>query len=336
MKWFFPILIAVLSLSMSSRQNAVRTFDDDLSPPGVRLQAQDVDVELAADRTEFEPAAEGLSVSVFRVFRGEVVAVPGLDRVLDCKDGAELAVELPLKTTKFAVKNRGTVYTVNARAKCGALRLYFDAASAGGQAVGIWHVARVAETRLADAVGLDFWKSSITFNFPGDGDYYTYNSVSITRGDYWDVVGHELGHAIYDQGKIGSFGGGQHLIDACYNETLAFSEGWASYFSAWLLIGLDDADAKFEFMVPRRAPIRFENIPGDVCKGSTNEWRVTGFLWDLIDSHEDPEIANYSFAQTWNALTNKRVNGVTAAQEKLRAAGFDEERLRASWELNFR
>lgn len=336
MKWSFVVLVAVLSMSMSASQRALRTFDEDLTPPGVRLLASDVDVRIAADRQEFEPASEGLTVSVFRTFRGEEVSVPGLERTYECRDGAELAIELPLRTSKFSVVNRGTVYAVNARAKCGKLRLSFDAASPGGQAVGIWHVAKLAEDRLREAVGLEFWRSSITINFPGSGDYYSYNRVNITRGDYWDVVGHELGHAIYDQAKIGTFGGGEHLIDQCYSEELAFSEGWASYFSAWLQVGLDDVDAKFEFMVPRRAPIRFENIPADVCKGSANEWRVTGFLWDLIDSHEDPESVNYSFAQAWTALAGKRVTGAGQARDRLRAAGFSDEKLNASWEQNFR
>lgn len=39
--------------------------------------------------------------------------------------------------------------------------------------------------------------------------------------------------------------------------------------------------------MPRRAPVRIENTPADVCAGNRNEWRVASVLWDVYDTHGD-------------------------------------------------
>jgi hypothetical protein len=181
--------------------------------------------------------------------------------------------------------------------------------------------------RLKNTVGLEFWNNPIEFNWPSDGDYYSFGEVNLTRGDHWDIVGHEFGHAIYDLSQMGVFGGGQHYIDRCYTHALALSEGWASYFAGWLNFDLRDPDPHFEFMVPRRAPIRIENIPEDVCRGQTSEWRVSGFFWDLIDLNLDREAAEFAFTHVWKALAGRRSSSVGVAIETLKKAGFDPARI---------
>ncbi|MFP5501741.1 MAG: hypothetical protein ACLGIN_04575, partial [Candidatus Sericytochromatia bacterium] len=105
-----------------------------------------------------------------------------------------------------------------------------------------------------------------------------------------------------------SGGGGPHKIDECYSGGLAWSEGFASFFSAVISIRRDDPDAKFEYMVPRRKPIRIENVPDDVCEGYTNEWRVSSALWDLYDTNEDgTDRVALSFKTIWGALV--KTNG---------------------------
>ena len=117
--------------------------------------------------------------------------------------------------------------------------------------------------------------------------------------------------------------GGSHKIDECYSEGLAWSEGWASFFAAAVHLSPDDADAKFEFMVPRRAPIRVENVPDDVCKGSASEWRVFSGLWDLYDRHEDglDHIA-LGFGPIWKGVTSGESSSVLDGY-RLIAAGLD-------------
>ncbi|MBC7544494.1 MAG: hypothetical protein H7338_17370 [Candidatus Sericytochromatia bacterium] len=160
--------------------------------------------------------------------------------------------------------------------------------SANGQAAWIHMLFVQAENKLQGyGVGLDWWKTSIRTTWPGSGDYYQGNSLNLTGAHQWDVNGHELGHALSDQAFNMRFGGGQHYIDRCYDPTIAWSEGVASFISAVISIDPADDDAKFEFMVPRRAPLRYETVPADVCEGQENEWRVGAACWDLFDTHGD-------------------------------------------------
>jgi hypothetical protein len=207
--------------------------------------------------------------------------------------------------------------------------------SDGGQALGIWQTAVRARKNLEAEVGLQFWRRPIEFFWPGKGDYYSGDQVNLTRGDHWDVVSHELGHAIYDQAGIGTFGGGQHYIDQCYSEAMALSEGWASFFAGWLNRELSDPDARFEFMVPRRAPIRFENVPQDVCGKSTNEWRVISWFWDLIDTHEDSEQLSESFQHLWKDLSQTHASSATRTREILIGKGWNRDSLNSLWKMDF-
>ena len=63
-------------------------------------------------------------------------------------------------------------------------------------------------------------------------------------------------------------------------------------------------------MVPRRKPIRVENVPADVCNGHTNEWRVGAAMWDMYDTHVDgtDEVA-ISFGSIWGALVRTGTPG---------------------------
>jgi hypothetical protein len=236
----------------------------------------------------------------------------------------------------FQVAYRKTyelIFTIN----CGEKTiLIFDFDSTGGQVLGIVDIAETAMNKLKDNKLLSFWKKKIKIKWPANGDYYSYNTVNVTKGYQWDVVGHELGHAIYDQANIGSFGGGSHRIDQCYSEALALSEGWASLFGAWIKVSLSDPDAKFEYMVPRRAPLRFETIPPDVCSSHKNEWRVTGFLWDLIDLNGDErDSSSMNFIKFWKSGENKNYRSAKKLAKGYIKQGFDPILMNVIWKQNF-
>jgi hypothetical protein len=221
--------------------------------------------------------------------------------------------------------------------KCGeSAKFIFDYDSFAGEVMGIFEIAELARKKFENLGLIDFWNKQISIVWPGSGDYYSWGTVNVTKGYQWDVVGHELGHAVYDLADIGRFGGGSHRIDECYTINLALSEGWASFFSAWLKVQIDDADAKFEYMVPRRAPLRFETIPSDVCAGPKNEWRVTGFLWDIIDQNDDgQDSSRMSFKELWLKTRNKNFSGIEALADFLETDGFDPVLLNVVWEQNF-
>lgn len=351
--------IAVLLLcSIAQAQSQVVTDDSDISAAPYGF-VRAVPSELSPDQVEATPSEDGsTSIEVLRLMKGTLTAVSGLTIsagdgfwggeqavtgvwgevwLQNCPAGESVRASASLEDSHFSITSGRRTYRISATVACGNhVRLIFNEDSDGGQALGIWQVAYRAKAQLAEAVGLDFWRSTIPFSWPADADYYSWGTVHISRGDHWDVVGHEMGHAIYDQADIGAFGGGQHFIDRCYSGNLALSEGWASYFSAWVSVPLDDADARFEYMVPRRAPIRFENIPEDVCEGPNNEWRVNGFFWDFIDLADDGEGGTETFARVWQALLNGNARNVGAAAQSLVSAGFDPALVDTVWNLNFR
>ena len=260
----------------------------------------------------------------------------GILEIAQCTPGQEVKIQLVLSNNYFKVVSQKKIYSVNVQIPCGTeAAIQFNEDSLAGQALGIWQVAQLGGTQLSTISDLRFWKKQITFFFPESADYYVSNTVHITLGHQWDVVGHEMGHAIYDQANVGAFGGGEHKIDQCYSSALAFSEGWASFFSAWVQIPINDPDAKFEYMVPRRAPIRIENVPPDVCGRSQSEWRVMSFLWDLVDVNNDGEVSAVAMNRLWNDLLNANARSVEEAVQTLVKKGWDPAVLKIAWNLNF-
>lgn len=151
-----------------------------------------------------------------------------------------------------------------------------------------------------------WWKVQLKTIWPQNGNYYSFNTVNLSDADHWDVNGHEIGHAMTDIGTNSNMGGGQHKIDECYSENLAWSEGFATFLSGVVSLEKSDPDARFEFIVPRRAPIREENVPEDVCNGQKNEWRASAAIWDLYDTHQDgQDKLAIPFKTIWNAVSRK-------------------------------
>lgn len=177
-------------------------------------------------------------------------------------------------------------------------------------------------------VPLGWWKKQLKVNYPGDADYFSPwgFELNLTRPETWDVNLHELGHAVMAAGTRSFGGGGQHKIDECYNEGLAWSEGFATFFAGAVRLARGDEDARFEYLVPRRAPIRIENVPEDVCKGDSSEWRVSAGLWDLYDTHVDgADEAAAAFGRLWKAIEGKRMGGFQDAWGNIRSALAPEE-----------
>lgn len=169
---------------------------------------------------------------------------------------------------------------------------------------------------LARQGDLAWWDQTLTINWPGSSDYFSPWSFSLelTDAEHWDVILHELGHAVMHKSMKAQSAGGQHKIDECYSPALAWSEGWATFFAAAVALERDDADAKFEFLVPRRSPIRIENVPEDVCRGQSNEWRVAAGMWDLYDSHSDgSDNAVLEFQKLWTPLRGASMGSLADA-----------------------
>ncbi len=361
---FLVLMLAALSASLTaaeaSQPHSPVTEDSDLSgatgiesqsvlPFGTTLTPDSVVAEdlATSDRAWIKVirnTKNGVQPIVGLAIEGSALDAPlltdetGTAEWSNCAPRTTFRAQIKLKNTHLTVAEDSEPYRFSFQVNCGtSVTLKANEDSPFGQALSIWTLAESARRKLNATVGLDYWTRNLTFIWPENGgDYYSFGTVHISRGDHWDVVLHEMGHAIYDMGKIGAFGGGQHKIDECYSPALALSEGWASYFAAWAAIDLADPDARFEFMVPRRAPIRIENVPADVCKGPTNEWRVTAFLWDLIDTHVDGEdTTTEGFQKLWQALRGSRSASIGAATQKFKASFLPQEDLNRVWEQNF-
>ncbi|MFN7685454.1 MAG: hypothetical protein ACK5QT_08600 [Oligoflexia bacterium] len=357
--WGVLVCVACLAQQAESFGGFQALHESDLAGPAP-LRIRSLNTEITPDRVNSDAApgiTGALEVQLVRVVSGQEIPISGVEFKTTqgtwmtdvngraairsgCSAGGTFELNAKLENRYFSIQNpsQGKLYELKMRAPCqGRVQWGWNAATDGGQVLGIWQVAETARTKLQASVGLGFWKRPVNFVFPSHGDYYAWGKVNVTRGDHWDVVGHEMGHAIYDLAGVGDSEGGEHKIDECYRPTLAFSEGWASFFSAWIGVSLSDPDAKFEYLVPRRAPIRFESIPEDVCYGQSNEWRVTGFLWDLVDLSRDPEAIESPFSVFWQALVGRSAASAQEASEILiRSGAVQESEIKESWEQNFK
>jgi hypothetical protein len=305
------------------------------------------------------PLVQGLSIQFVRFVKGKEVPLEGISFVtqihgpndsgyqrfttdeagqisdLNCIKNS-FSATATMESKYYSVTAGSRPYDLLLKLKCGvSQKIIFDESTDAGEVMGIWQVAKNAEKKIKTELGLEFWKTAIPFIWPSRGDYFDGNSVHLTFGHQWDVVSHEMGHAIYGMARIGSFGGGEHYIDRCYENAIALSEGWASFYAAWLNFDLNSLDPGFEYMVPRRAPIKVENIPADVCGHPTNEWRVIGFLWDLIDQNHDGEDLSTSFSTLWRETLGIHATSLGDLKSHLISRGWDQKSLDSIWKLNF-
>ncbi len=261
------------------------------------------------------------------------------DYVAKCDPNLEalkkINVNFQSRFFKFRAQNNQQ-YSMSFLSQCGVHNQFiFDSTSDDGQLLHLWNTLEKSRQKLFHNLENDVpWSTSaLEVRFPGTGVFFSPwgNYISIANGDHWDIAAHELGHAVYYYANLGQMGGGAHRIDECYSQRLALSEGWASYFSAWVFLELDASDPGFEFLVPRRAPIQVENVPADVCRGTGNEWRVMAFLWDLIDSHEDEEVINENFSEIWNVMLESNIPSANALRNRLIQRGHSEQRVDEAW-----
>ncbi len=354
------ILSGLVNLAQAYQPIAsVRSSDDrgltNIVPRGfVRVSES-----IVPDAIQNQGVHPGIFVQVVRMVKNQPTAVPNLrfsttvttragiqraDLVTDLYGRIELSsceqstltLQSQFKDSRYDIGQNNTPYKLQFNVPCKTKSLVvFNEQSPAGQVVSIFQVIQRAWFTLAQVSDFKFWTRPIHFKFPSDGDYYINDSVNLTLGYQWDVAAHEMGHAIYDQANIGSFGGGSHKIDECYSTDLALSEGWATFFAAWTHIDLREVDPKFEYLVPRRAPIRIETVPADVCGKSTNEWRVTAFFWDLLDINQDGEVSQVAAKKLWDDLMAARVSSVKGAADVLLSKGWNRDQVLQVWKLNF-
>lgn len=237
--------------------------------------------------------------------------------------GRKVSIQYQLANPRWKIRDdrfQGPELSVDQDTDVGTTSLV--AGTANAQSAWIHEIYnRVQNLFERSGVGLAWWNRQLDTKWPAQGNYYSWGTVNLSNPEWWDVNGHEIGHAVHDLGINGRMGGGQHKIDECYTTNLAWSEGFASFISAAASLERNDPDAKFQYMVPRRSPIRIENVPADVCGGPSNEWWTGAALWDLYDTHEDGrDQAAVEFKPLWTAL--QKGNGKPAVGSMVDAFGL--------------
>lgn len=346
------LLSLVVMILLSSTTLATVTDDSDLSTPKTFHKGQDyfradstsstplrrnvISIKAVLIKNDIETVIEGINFKLQLGSRNQTTLISGNEIEWDaCTTQSKFTGVASLELEEFKIQNsRNRNYELLVSGNCGeALTLKFNYDSLGGEFFGIWNIARSITEKFSKNDLGDFISSKIKIRFPSSGDYYN-GTVNVTKGYQWDVVGHEIGHAIYSKARIGRSAGGAHKIDQCYSSALALSEGWASFFSAWVSVDLNDDDAKFEYMVPRRAPLEIEHVPSDVCVGPKNEWRVYSFLWDLVDLNNDNENINIGFKDLWDISAGVMHRDIKSFKKALLKGGLDPIIVNIVWDQN--
>lgn len=128
-----------------------------------------------------------------------------------------------------------------------------------------------------------------------------------TDSDEFDdaVILHEYAHLLAAKFSRDDSNGGQHLLGDSLDPRIAWSEGWANFFSSAARGSSIYRDSKAGNAV-LRLDIE-ENVPVGDHPGYSSEASVDGLLWDLIDENADKDdTAQFSFAAVWIAFTELR------------------------------
>ncbi|MCB0355734.1 MAG: hypothetical protein KDD40_01945 [Bdellovibrionales bacterium] len=335
MKWLHFYLLLVFVFSTSPTTATVIIDKKDLKLFNLH-PLRIIPSELTPTRIEYSNHSM-TQIKAYIEKNNEIINITSPIQLSECL-GDKVTVIQEMNSHLFSISvQKNKYYKIKAEIKCDMENhLFFKSDSPEGELVQIWQILSLAENFFKNIQRIQFWQNKINVQWPSRGDYY-WQDVNITNGQHWDVVAHELGHAIYDQAKIGKFGGGAHKIDECYNSNLALSEGWATFFAGWITLDLHAPDPAFEYLVPRRAPIQIENVPPDRCKGPTNEWRVSSYLWDIVDYHSENiyENTNLPFTTLWDVFQNGDYNNINEIHENINFIFTDKSLIDYLWQFNF-
>src|SRR6185436_4366677 len=126
-----------------------------------------------------------------------------------------------------------------------------------------------------------------------------------TDSDEFDdsVLLHEYAHLLAAKFSRDDSNGGTHLLGDSLDPRIAWSEGWADFFSSAARGSSIYRDSKGPNNVLRMD--LEDNVPIGDHPGYSSEASVAGLLWDLFDENADKDdTAQFPFASIWNAFTD--------------------------------
>jgi hypothetical protein len=120
------------------------------------------------------------------------------------------------------------------------------------------------------------------------------------------VILHEYAHMLAARFSRDDSPGGPHTVGDYLDPRLAWSEGWANFFSSAVRGTSLYIDSKGPGIPSLRYDLE-EDIPPNDRPGYWSEASVSGLLWDLLDENQDNvDTAQFPFSAIWAAFTDLR------------------------------
>ena len=148
----------------------------------------------------------------------------------------------------------------------------------------------------------------------------TQDTIFLAQGDRWDndVILHEYGHFIEYRNNFSKNPGGHHYFDENLSsrydpeiaKNLAWSEGWADYFS----VSLQYNDTKDRYFDDTEDIELHVNLEGPIeNKGEDCEGAIACILWDIFDDlTEDFDEIKLGLNPAWNLISkNAPINNIS-------------------------
>lgn len=142
-----------------------------------------------------------------------------------------------------------------------------------------------------------------TFFNPSTNSAYILGDRNTDSDEFDDsVILHEYAHLLAAKFSRDDSNGGIHFPGDSLDPRIAWSEGWADFFSAAARVSSIYRDSKAQNNV-LRLDIE-DNVPVGDHPGYASEASVAGLLWDLFDENADrDDMGQFSFASIWAAFT---------------------------------
>jgi len=117
-----------------------------------------------------------------------------------------------------------------------------------------------------------------------------------------DILLHEYGHFLAAKYSYDKSAGGDHSWYGHYTAELAWSEGWAHFFSS----ACRNSNLQRDYTVGSVSRLNLET-PG--TSGSDNEGAVAAILWDIFDSNSDgADNLSLGISRTWSIFDDGSTN----------------------------
>jgi len=129
-----------------------------------------------------------------------------------------------------------------------------------------------------------------------------------TDSDEFDdsVILHEYAHLLAARFSRDESPGGPHMIGDILDPRLAWSEGWANFFSS----AVRGTSIYLDSKGPGTPAVRYdleEDSPANDRPGYWSEASVDSLLWDLLDENQDNvDTAQFPFSSIWIVFTDLR------------------------------